>query len=177
MTTRWPVTSCRPTDAGRNAAGVLLHAGATRSLFGLRRSLYDRGHRGAALWGPPGKPRLSGIRGLLALVPLAPRVAGPTLPRALRLLGRLDALHPTEAHWYLSTIGTDPDQQGRGVGSALMAPGLERCDAEGVRAYLESSKEANLPFYRRFGFEVTSEIVTEGGPTIWQMWREPQPPD
>lgn len=104
-------------------------------------------------------------------------MAGPTLPRALRLLGRLDALHPTEAHWYLSTIGTDPDQQGRGVGSALMAPGLERCDAEGVRAYLESSKEANLPFYRRFGFEVTSEIVTEGGPTIWQMWREPQPPD
>jgi ribosomal protein S18 acetylase RimI-like enzyme len=132
---------------------------------------------GAALWGAPGKPRLTGLRGILALAPLAPRVVGPTLPRAVRFLARLDALHPTEPHWYLSTIGTDPDQRGRGVGSALMMPALARCDAEGVRAYLESSKEANLPFYRRHGFEVTAEVATPGGPMIWQMWREPRPPE
>ena len=30
--------------------------------------------------------------------------------------------HPKERHWYLQMLGTDPDWQGRGVGSAIMAP-------------------------------------------------------
>ena len=32
-------------------------------------------------------------------------------------------------------LGTDPDHQGRGLGSALMAPVLEHCDRDGVGAY------------------------------------------
>lgn len=52
---------------------------------------------------------------------------------------------------------------------------LDRCDAEGAPAYLESSKESNVPYYMRFGFEVTGELtVPDGGPTMWQMWRHPR---
>jgi len=131
---------------------------------------------GAALWAPPGKPRLGGLAALWALLPLAPRVIGRSLPRALGLLARVDSLHPSEPHWYLATIGTEPDRRRGGLGSALMAPALERCDRDGVRAYLESSKLENVPFYRRHGFEVTDEITFSDGPTLWLMWREPGPP-
>ena len=77
-------------------------------------------------------------------------------------------------HWYLSVLGTDPDRQGKGIGAALVQPVLDLCDAEGLGAYLESSKESNIPYYRRFGFEVSGELRFRGGPPIWPMWRDPR---
>ena len=42
-------------------------------------------------------------------------------------------------------------------------------------AYLESSKEENLPFYNRFGFQVTEELTLgAGAPPMWAMWRDPR---
>ena len=47
--------------------------------------------------------------------------------------------HPRVPHWYLPVLGTAPEYQGRGVGSALLRALLARSDAEGLPAYLESS--------------------------------------
>lgn len=58
-----------------------------------------------------------------------------------------EAHHPDEPHWYLATLGTDPSAQGRGIGSALLADVLERCDREATPAYLETETEANVAFY------------------------------
>ena len=55
-----------------------------------------------------------------------------------------------------------------------MSAGLSRCDAEHAPAYLESSKPDNVPYYERFGFEVTGEIVVPNGPTLIPMWRRPR---
>ena len=82
--------------------------------------------------------------------------------------------HPKERHWYLQMLGTEPASQSRGLGSAILGPVLDRCDREGERVYLESSKERNIPFYARHGFEVTQEIQVPRGPVVWAMWREPR---
>ncbi len=130
-------------------------------------------HAGAALWSLPGHWSI----GPVMLLRLAPRMLGAmgmrTVP-ALRVLHALDAPHPRQPHNYLRVIGCDPDRQGRGIGAALLRPMLERCDARKEPAYLESSNEKNLTFYRRQGFEVTGEVVTHLGPKAWLMWREPR---
>ncbi len=128
---------------------------------------------GASLWAEPGHWRMPVSEMARSVPSLLPTFA-TSLPRALRTLSAVERAHPTEAHWYLAVLGTDPSKQGRGIGSALLAPVLEECDTEGIPAYLESSKESNLPFYGRHGFEVTEEIQIPGGPTIWGMWRDPR---
>ncbi len=55
-----------------------------------------------------------------------------------------------------------------------MEPMLQRCDDEGVGAYLESSKERNVAFYGRHGFRVTRELRFPRGPRLWLMWRDPR---
>jgi hypothetical protein len=56
----------------------------------------------------------------------------------------------------------------------LMEPGVARVDADGLGAYLETQRRANIPFYRRFGFEETGEIKLPDSPPLWTMWRPPQ---
>jgi GNAT superfamily N-acetyltransferase len=123
----------------------------------------------------PGQWKIGGLE-LLGQLPMLFQIGADT-PRALSLLTQVEKLHPEEPHWYLGVLGTAPEHQGKGVGSALMAPVLAKCDAEGIPAYLESSKESNIPFYERHAFKVTREINVKNGPTVWPMWRDPQPPE
>ena len=133
-------------------------------------------HAGAALWAPPGRAIIPGAT-VLRQSPRFLRALGRRALLALRALSHAEQQHPKEPHWYLGVLGTRPDDQGKGVGSALLGPALERCDIEGLPAYLESSKESNIAFYRRHGFEVTGEIqLPLGGPVVWPMWRDPRPP-
>ncbi len=132
---------------------------------------------GVAIWGPPDRHR-QGLRELFQLLPTAPFLVSPRMIRALRLLFEIDSLHPKEPHWYLATLGTEPAHQGQGIGSALLRSLLTRADEEGVPAYLESSKDRNVPLYARFGFEVIDEYRSKvGSPPIWRMWREPRAPE
>ncbi|WP_131742941.1 GNAT family N-acetyltransferase [Actinomadura roseirufa] len=128
----------------------------------------------AALWDPPGHWRVPMWQQLRQLVPLF-GVLGRRVPATLRTLGEIEEHHPREPHWYLAVLGTDPVAQGNGLGGALLRSRLERCDADGLPAYLESSKERNVPYYERFGFRVTRELALSGRgcPPIWLMWREP----
>ena len=92
----------------------------------------------------------------------------------MQVMGAMDVIekrHPHEPHWYLQAIGTDPARQGKGYGGVVMRRQLAFADAAGMPAYLESSKETNIPIYKSFGFEVTGEIKLPGGPTLWPMWR------
>jgi GNAT superfamily N-acetyltransferase len=133
-------------------------------------------HAGAAFWDPPGHWKTRPLS-MLQMAPLMVRSMGPRIPRALKGLGMIERAHGRHPdHYYLAVLGTRPDRQGGGIGGALMAPVLDHCDEQGIGAYLESSKEANIPFYRRHGFEVVEELQLPKGPGLWPMWRDPQPP-
>jgi GNAT superfamily N-acetyltransferase len=128
---------------------------------------------GAALWFPPGTMRLSARERLTELRTL--------LPEGIDCLGRggrweelISEHHPREPHWYLQTLAVRPSAQRRGVGTALIEPGLARAEADGVGCYLETQRESNIPYYRRFGFELTDEISLHDSPPLWLMWRPAQ---
>ena len=131
-------------------------------------------HSGAAMWTEPGRWR-EDLRQSLMLIPMLP-VLLPRIRRSTRAVREIERRHPVEPHYYLSVLGTDPEQQGGVFGSALLTPVLDRCDSEGIAAYLESSKESNVDFYARHGFAVTDRIELPDGPPLWLMWREPHHP-
>jgi GNAT superfamily N-acetyltransferase len=168
-----PVTSWFYPDADRR----LRHA---RRFFAIRqRQLADQELiyttpelSGAALWAGPGRWR-EDLRQSLMLVPMLP-VLLPRIVRSTHAVREIERRHPVRPHYYLSVLGTEPQQQGGGIGSALLGPVLRRCDTDGVGAYLESSKESNVDFYVRHGFSVTERIELPDGPALWLMWREPR---
>lgn len=128
---------------------------------------------GAAVWALPDQWRESTAE-LLRLV----LITTPAIRRRLRTvvsgLTLIDERHPAEPHMYLALLGVDPHLQGRGIGSALLRPGLRHCDREGIPAYLETSKERNLDFYARHGFADRDRVAVPGGPVVWTLWREPR---
>ncbi len=130
----------------------------------------------AALWAPPGRWHMT-LRETAMLVPcfLHPRLL-VRMPLVALGWEKLERGHPRRPpHFYLAVLGTEPEAQGRGLGSAVLGAVLEQCDGDGVGAYLESSKERNIDFYARHGFRVLEQIQLLRGPTMWKMWRDPRP--
>ncbi|MDT7633017.1 MAG: hypothetical protein QOI50_4947 [Pseudonocardiales bacterium] len=122
----------------------------------------------AALWAPAGAADDEELPTVLG------QVLEEDADRLFEVFGLMAATHPVQPHYYLFLLGTRPHRQGRGLGSSLMAPVLERCDRDQMPAYLEATSERNVPLYLRHGFEVTAEIEIPGGPTMWPMWRAPR---
>ncbi|MEO6397450.1 MAG: GNAT family N-acetyltransferase [Tepidiformaceae bacterium] len=131
--------------------------------------------QGGALWTPPGKWKLGMLQQLLLIPSFVKCTGWRRLPKVMAGITAIEKKHPEEPHYYLMVLGTEPELQGRGIGSQLMAPILRRCDQERMPAYLESSKEKNVPLYERNGFRVTEEFtIPDGGPKVWLMWRDPK---
>jgi hypothetical protein len=129
---------------------------------------------GATLWDPPGLRKDSRLQ-KLSMVPGFIWAFGRRTARMEQVMRLMEDNHPEEPHWYLMLIGTDPTVRGGGFGQTLMHSRLDRCDAEHAPAYLEASKPDLVPYYSRFGFEVTGEIkLPDGGPSMFPMWRAPR---
>jgi ribosomal protein S18 acetylase RimI-like enzyme len=60
-------------------------------------------------------------------------------------------------HWHLGPVGIDRHFQGQRIGSSLMNVFCQRIDNQKSAAYLETDKEENVTFYKRFGFKVVDE--------------------
>src|SRR3954453_3125175 len=89
--------------------------------------------QGGAIWMAPNKWKTGGLE-LLGQLPLLFAMGLGNSPRALNVLGKMEKVHPEEPHWYLAVLGTAAEPQGKGIGSALIRPVLEKCDEEGIPA-------------------------------------------
>jgi ribosomal protein S18 acetylase RimI-like enzyme len=120
-----------------------------------------------ALWLPPGvSPDIDALGGMLQS-----GVRTSLQNEVFTVFERVSKSRPQFPHWHLPVIGVDPRRQGKGYGSALLARGLEVCDRDHMPAYLEAINPANVPLYKRFGFEVMTEIQHGGSPVITTMLR------
>ena len=131
----------------------------------------------AALWTPPEAWR-QGLREQLGQLPDWIRIVGlRRLPRIFGPINGLLARHPRTPHFYLPFVGVDPEFQHRGLGRAVLEPVLNRCDLNGLGAYLENTNVRNLGFYEGLGFRTVEVCTLAGnGPTVWRMWRDARPP-
>ena len=157
-----------PSERRRAAQSKRFYRERMRTLLEEEMVFCDEARTGAALWAPHDRWRAP--LGELARMRIWTRRSHLFLAGA----HRMEQAHPKEPHYYLNVLGVSPESQGQGLGSRLLAPMLERCDREGVPAYLESSKERNLAFYGRHGFRVTGDVTFPRGPRIWAMWRDPR---
>jgi len=124
------------------------------------------GFEAVAMWLPPGKSI-----GLWPVVKSgfasARFVVTPPFPNLRRLTATMcqfDDMHRQQMpdpHWYLMALGVDPESQGCGYGTALVAKGIERANRDNRPIYLETETEANASFYERLGFETLDEITIQ----------------
>jgi ribosomal protein S18 acetylase RimI-like enzyme len=105
------------------------------------------------------------------------RAFGRRLPLAIRVQHAMEERHPREPHFYVQTIGVRTALQGRGVGSTLMVPTLQRADSAGLPTYIEASSRRSAALYERLGFLHMGVLeLPEGGPPVWLMRRPPAGP-
>jgi GNAT superfamily N-acetyltransferase len=125
---------------------------------------------GAALWAGPG---VHPIGADASYGERLAAIAGADANRLFEVVEQLEAQTPSEPHHHLQFLGVVPERQGTGLGGALMAPVLERCDREGAAAYLEATSDRNRALYERHGFRAHGAIRIPGGPALHRMWRDP----
>ncbi|MBD0669497.1 GNAT family N-acetyltransferase [Streptomyces sp. CBMA156] len=130
------------------------------------------GGRAVAVWSTPD---LDPSPAFAEIGPLLGDLAGDRAEAYEVAERAVEPYRPQEPAWFLDTVAVDPEAQGRGLGRAVLAPGIEAAALAGYPAFLETSTERNVAFYRRLGFEVTAEVpLPDGGPRTWCMRRDPR---
>ena len=115
--------------------------------------------------------------GFTEIGPELTELAGDRAPASASAQSALEPHRPKEPAWFLATVGVNPASQGRGLGRAVIRPGLEAAERAGFLAFLETSDAGNVKFYRRLGFTVTADLaLPDGGPRTWCMSRQARRP-
>jgi GNAT superfamily N-acetyltransferase len=151
----------------------------------------DAGHRGVgtgtawvtedvtavAVWEPP--PGAEGTAPLPADVQAAlanelPYLSADRFGAVRDTAALVEEARPAEPHWWLQHLGVRPTSRRRGLGAAVLAPVLVRCDTDGVPAAAAVFSWANVRFLRGFGFEVgwTGHTADDELP-LWVLVRQP----
>jgi len=168
-----------PNDKRRAPATTLLYGAMLWDCL-VRGEVYATAdHSGVAAWLSPGTGLPSFLQQSRAGMLWLPWMFG--LRGFMRLLAydevarRLHHQYAPEPHWYLAIVAVDPDRQGRGIGSRLMAPMLAQADTQRMSCWLDTHQEQNVRLYERHGFEVAERVTIPGHPIpVYGMLRRPR---
>ncbi|MFF5672238.1 GNAT family N-acetyltransferase [Streptomyces hygroscopicus] len=128
--------------------------------------------RAVAVWSVPGQDPSPAFA---ELGPVLGELSGDRAAASAAADAAIAPYRPQEPGWFLETVGTAPDAQGQGLGSAVLGPGIQEAERAGCPAFLETSGEANVRFYERLGFTVTADVrLPDNGPRICCMRRDPR---
>ena len=144
--------------------------GFLHTLYPCKSALVTSKLDGVALWLPPSSCHISWVNQAKQNFRIISAL-GRYAHRGLLWWWFLERHHPPYRHWTLFLLGVEPEQQGKGIGTALVQYMLERIDRESVPVYLDTGNPGNARFYQRIGFEAIRTVHLPGGPTIVQMIR------
>ena len=106
-----------------------------------------------------------------------PRLHADRADAVARTDAELAAVLPAVPYWRLRALATRPRSRRRGLGGAVLAPVLDRCDRDGVPAALVAPSWAVVRFARGLGFEVVSATRSaDGRLPLWVAVRQPGVP-
>lgn len=124
-----------------------------------------------AVWIPPGGTDLTESESVQFESFLVDLVGEEAANGILVISAQFEEVRPIQPHYYLSLLATHRDHRGGGFGMGLLRENLERIDALGGAAHLESSNPVNDARYRSVGFERQGEFTAASGHVITTMWR------
>lgn len=78
--------------------------------------------------------------------------------KTLQREAKIKKEHPLIPFTYLWFIGTEPSEQGNGIGTALMEQIISESEKLNRSIYLETSTCKNIPWYEKFGFQIYREL-------------------
>lgn len=62
---------------------------------------------------------------------------------------------------YLWILGTNPNEQGKGYGTAILSKAINKFEQDKVPLYLETSTDSNLKYYQRKRFELYHSMILD----------------
>ncbi|KAL5366116.1 thioesterase-like superfamily-domain-containing protein [Aspergillus floccosus] len=81
-------------------------------------------------------------------------------------------------YYFCNIVAVSPDAQGRGIGRKLFEIVSDRADAEGIKCYLESSRNVpNVQIYEKMGYAMKREMECRDGEDVCMLYcmvREPK---
>lgn len=80
------------------------------------------------------------------------------IKKALARETKIKQLQPKGPIYYLWFIGVKPEYQNEGIGSDLLKNIIEDSEKKKRPVYLETSTRKNLPWYKKFGFNIYNEL-------------------
>jgi hypothetical protein len=135
------------------------------SLFGEVFISEDK--RGCALVVMPDKKKTTLNSVLLDIKLVFAAIGIANVKKAMKREAAISKIHPEEALYYLWFIGVHPSEQGKGVGSRLLAELIQEGRNKKRTVCLETSTLKNIPWYEKHGFKIYREL--DFGYTLYCM--------